>query len=354
MGLRLKVREKPSPPATKVLYLVATLTPMFLIVAVIISLVGANPLVAYRELFTAPFRNIHNITEIFVTTIPLLLIGLGLSVSFRCKFWNIGAEGQLYAGALVSTATVLFLKDSALPSAIFIPLIIVVGFLGGAAWATISAVLKIKFQINEIITTLLLNFIMFYFLSFLLYGPWMDPISVMPQSELYPPAARLPKLIPETRLHTGFFLAILSIPLVYLILNRTVLGYQIRTIGSSLSAARFGGISVGKVFLLVVIISGGLAGLAGMAEVSGIYYRLRGDISPGYGYTAILVALLGKNHPGWVTLVAFLFGALLVGGYEMQVATGIPTALALVTQPLIFFGVLCAEALSRYEIGWRG
>lgn len=350
----LELREKPPTNTTKILYLLVTLALTFSIIAILISLTGANPLIAYQELFTAPFRNVHNITEILVTMTPLLLIALGLSLSFKCKFWNIGAEGQFYAGALMCTATVLVLKGSGMPFVLFIPLLMVVGFLGGALWAIIAAVLKIKFQINEIIVTLLLNFIMVYFLSFLLYGPWMDPVSVMPQSALFPLSARIPKLILETRLHMGLFIAILAIPSVYLILNRTVLGYQTRAIGGSSKAARFGGIKVSRVLLFVVIISGGMAGLAGMGEVSGVFYRLRGDISPGYGYTAILVALLGKNHPGWVTLVAFLFAALLVGGYEMQTATGIPSALALVAQGLIFFGVLSAEALSRYKIKLRG
>jgi simple sugar transport system permease protein len=241
-----------------------------------------------------------------------------------------------------------------MPSAFFIPLLILVGFLGGALWATIAAVLKNKFQIPEIISTLMLNFVILYFISYLLYGPWMDPVSVMPQSELFPPSARLPALISGTRSHVGSLLFILVVPLVYLILNKTVFGYEIKTMGGSLKGARYSGMNLNKIVFFVMIVGGGLAGIAGMVEASGVFYRLREDISYGYGWTAILVALLGKNHPGWVTLVSFLFGILLVGGFEMQTATGIPYALSSVTYGLIFFSVLGAEALARYKISLKG
>ncbi len=348
--LILKKREKPPSRVIKISWLVFMLFLMFLICAAFIVLSGADPIVALRELFFAPFRNVHSITEILVTTVPLLFIALGLSICYRARFWNIGGEGQFYAGALTCTATMLALKGIQIPSILFIILLVVAGFMGGAVWAMIAGILKIKFNINVIIATLMLNFVMIYFLAYLLYGPWMDPISVMPQSELFPNFARLPTLVPGTRLHTGFLFFILVIPLVYVILNKTVLGYQIKAMGGSPKAARYGGMNLSKVLILVAILGGGLAGLAGMAEVSGVFYRLRDDISPGYGYTAILVALMGKNSPRWVVLVAFLFSVLLVGGFEMQTATGIPYALSQVTHGLVFIGVICAGALSRYKI----
>ncbi len=352
--LSIKVREKTPSRANRIFWLILMSIILFPMVAVLIVLLGANPFIAYRELFFAPFRDVHTITETLVTMTPLLFIALGLSISYKSRFWNIGGDGQFYAGALTCTATVLALKGIGVPSVLFIILLMVVGFLGGAFWSTIAAVLKTKFNIDEIISTLMLNFVMIYFIAIFLYGPWMDPASAMPQTVLFPTSARIPTLVPGTRLHIGFFFFIFLVPIVYLILNKTVLGYQIKTIGSSIKGARYGGMNPGKTFLLVAILSGGLAGLAGMVEVSGVYYRLRDDISPGYGYTAILVALLGRNHPGWVTLVAFLFGVLSVGGYEMQIATGIPYALSLVTQGLIYFTVLFAEALARYKIKLGG
>ncbi len=350
-----KLERRGVPPSIKIKlsWLALTLLLMFSITAVFIIISGANPLVAYQELFFSPFRNQHAITEIFVTTTPLLFIALGLSISYKSRFWNIGGEGQFYAGALFVTAAVLVLKGIGLPAPLFIMLLIIFGFLGGAVWATIAGILKIKFGINEIIATLMLNFIMIYFLAYLLYGPWMDPISVMPQSEFLPPSARIPTLVDGTRLHSGILFFILVLPVVSVILNRTNLGYQIKSVGGSLKAARYAGMDLRKVMLMVVILSGGLAGLAGMVEVSGVFYRLRDDISPGYGYTAILVALIGKNDPKWVAVVAFLFGVLMVGGFEMQTATGIPSALSLVTHALIFIGVICAEALSQYKIKLR-
>ena len=199
----------------------------------------------------------------------------------------------------------------------------------------------------------MLNFAMIYFIDYLLYGPWMDRISVQPQSESFPASGILPILVEGTRLHAGFLFFIVLIPALYIILNKTALGYQIKTIGSSPKGARYCGLNVTKIMLITAIITGGLAGLAGMVEVSGVYFRLRDDISTNYGYTAILIAILGRNHPGWVTIVAFLFGVLLVGGIEMQTATGIPSALAQVTQGLIFIGVLFADAVTHYEIKLR-
>ncbi len=352
--LVVEKREEPTSRRIRLIWLVLMFLLTFIIVAIVIALLGANPLTAYRELFFAPFRNIHTITEIIVTTTPLLFIALGLCFSFKCRFINLGGEGQFFAGGAIATATVLIFKGVEMPSAFFVPLLMVVGFSGGAFLAVIAAFLKNKFGISEIIVTLLSNFVMLFFLSYLLYGPWMDPISVMPQSESFPEWAIIPTLIKGTRSHFATLLFILLVPSVYLILNKTVFGYEIKTVGISLKGAQYGGINVKKIFLLVAIISGGLAGLAGMVEVSGVFHRLRDDISYAYGWNAILVALLGKNHPGWVTLVAFLFSVLLVGGFEMQASIGVPYALSLVTNGLIFFSVLCAEAIASYKIKLGG
>ncbi len=351
---KIELREEPPHIKTQIFYLLASLALVFLIIAVLIASTGADIPVGFREFFIGPFKNIQNVAEILVATTPLLFIALGLSISFKSGFWNIGADGQLYAGATLCTGMVLASKGYGIPSVIFIPLLMTIGFLGGALLAMFSAVLKTKFQINEIIVTILLNYIMIYLVSYLLFGPFMDPITAMPQSEFFPLSARFPNLIQGTRLHMGFFFAVVAVPLIYLIFNKTVFGYQVKTIGNSLNAARFAGVNLNRTFILVAVCTGGLAGLAGMGEVSGLFYRLRGDISAGYGYTAILVALLGKNRPGWVALTAILFGFLSVGGIQMQIVTGVPFALASVVSSLIFLGVLAAAALTRYRISWRG
>ncbi len=353
-SMRLKIREEPPNKKIKLFYVLVGLALAFFLIAFIISLTGADPLFAFQELLTSPFRNIHNITEILMTATPLLLISMGLIPVYKMNFWNIGGEGQFYAGALLCTATVLALKGIEIPSGFLIILLLVIGFLGGALWILLAVLLKVKFQINEIIVTLLQNFIMIYIVSYLLYGPWMDPLTGMPQTELFPLSARIPKLIEGTRLHMGLFLALFSVPLIHMILNRSVLGYQIKAIGGSLKAASFGGIKISRTLLLAAIMCGGLAGLAGVGEVTGVFYRLRGDISPEYGYTAILIALLGKKRPGLVALVAVLFSALIVGGFEMQTATGIPSAISFVAQAIIFFSIIGSEYLSLYKIKLRG
>ena len=331
----LRVKER--PVLAEVLAPVLALLMAFGIGAILIAAVGVNPLVAYKSLFVGAFGSLHGVSETLVKTIPLLVIGLGLAVAFKGNMFNMGAPGQLYMGAIAATMVVLTFKG--LPAVLLIPLMMAAGFLGGAAFGAIAAFFKVKFGVDEIIFTILLNYIAYNFLEYLVQGPMKEPGSRIPATIMFHSSARLPRLISGTRIHAGL--------LIYIILEKSTLGYRIRTIGSNQVVARYGGIYVPKYILLVMIISGGLAGLAGAIELSGINYQLAQGFTFNVGYTAIIVVYLGRGHPIGVGLAALLFGALVFGGQSMQMATGLPIGLIYTFQGIVLVLVLVSEYLVR-------
>lgn len=307
---------------------------------------GVNPLLAYCALLSGAFGSARNFSETMVKATPLLLVGLGVAMAFRCSVWNIGSEGQLQMGAVA--ATVMGLTLTGMPAVVLIPLIVVAGFLAGAFWGAIPGALKAKWEVNEVITTIMMNYVATFFVSYLLSGPMKDPTAGgVPLTPAIAAAARLPSLMPPTRLHGGIVIALLCAVLVYVLLWKTVLGYQIRAVGGNPRAASYAGISVTRNVVLVMILSGGLAGLAGMGEVVGLHYRLIEGFSPGYGFTGVVVALLGKLHPVGIVLASVLFGALMVGADAMARATGVPIALVSVIEGLVILFVLGSEILTR-------
>lgn len=304
---------------------------------------GNNPVIAYIALFQGAFGSKYGITETLVKAIPLILCGLAVSLPFQARFWNIGAEGQLYLGAMIATWVALTFTRS--PAFILLPFVILSGFLAGALWGLIPAFLKVRFQVNEIILTLMMNYIAINGSNYLVYGPLKDPKGFnFPVTAIFPEAAWLPRL-PGTRLHAGIILAVAMVIIIYFILAKTRLGYEIKVVGANPQAALYGGIYVEKIILIVIFLGGGMAGLAGVGEVSGLQHRLRVDVSPGYGYTAIPVALLGKGHPVGVVFAALLFSALFVGGSNMQQITKVPVALVSIIQALVVLFVVAGEAL---------
>ena len=345
----LSPREKPLPGG-------AVLVPLLSIVAaligsaILLAVAGVPPLKAFAEMFRGTFGDLYAISEVVVKMIPLILCGLGVSLAFTMNLWNIGAEGQLYAGAIASTWPALAFPG--LPAVVLIPLMVFCGMLGGMLWALGPAVLKAKLQVNEIITTLMLNYVAIFLLDFFLFGPWKDPVSFgFPMSPLFSDSAVLPTL-GTTRVHLGLVFGILAAILSAMLLGRTKLGFAMRVIGANRVAARLSGMPVARVMIISLCLSGALAGLAGMSEVAGIQGRLRPGISPGYGYTAILIAWLGRLNPWVTTLVAFLFGALLVGGEVLQMSMKIPAHLTFVIQGLILFFVLAGDFVGRYQVRW--
>ena len=317
----------------------------FLIGAVLILITGANPVEAYGALLRAAFGSANGFAETMVKATPLILAGLGVMVAYRAQFWNIGAEGQIYLGSILATIVGVSLRG--LPLLIHLPLTLLAGVAGGALWGFIPGLLKARFRVNEVITTLLLNYIAIGLTSYLVHNPLRDQASGIPISPQLAESAWLPILLPRTRFHLGIVLAIAAAALIHFLLTRTVLGYRIRAIGEGRRAAQTGGIQVGRTIVLTMILSGALAGLAGAVEIAGVQHRLVEGFSPGYGYLAIAVALLGGLNPFGVTLAAILFAALLNGADAMQRTAEVPITVVFVIEGLVILFVAARVSLRR-------
>jgi simple sugar transport system permease protein len=312
--------------------------------AVLILLAGSNPFTAYQAMFNGAFGGSRPLTETILKTIPLLIIGLGLSVAFRARVWNIGAEGQYFVGALLGS--IVALQFSTLPAVVLIPVMLLAGIIGGAVWGFIPALLRIKRGISEIISTLMLNYVAILLVEYIARGPLKDPQGFLPETAQFVKAARLPTLF-DTRIHIGVLLALAFIPIVYVLVWHTPLGFRLRAIGSRASVARFAGINVEFGIIFALVFSGALAGLTGIMEVSYLHSRLKGTISGGYGFTAILVALLGRLHPVGILFAAIFFSALTIGAESMHTLTGLPATLADAIQALMVLFVLGVDAYFR-------
>jgi len=322
--------------------------------AVLLAGAGANPWLTYKAMAIGAFGGKYNISETMVKAIPLMLCGLGVSVAFRMLFWNIGAEGQLAVGGIAASGVALFWADR-IPAPLLLPTMVVAGFLGGALWGLIPALLKAYLRVNEIITTLMMNYIAILWVEHLFYGPWKDPQGYgFPGTAQFSKAAWLPRL-PGTRFHLGLAFAVVATIFIWVIMKHTKWGYEIRVIGENPTAANYAGINIVRNVILVMVLSGGLAGLAGMSEVAGISHRLQKGLTVGYGYTAIIVAWLGKLNPWGVLVVAILLAGLLVGGDQIQITMQLPAAVALVLQGAILFFVLGGDLFTKYRIRleWR-
>jgi simple sugar transport system permease protein len=314
---------------------------------ILILIAGESPLEVYAAMLYGAFGGQRQITETLLKTGPLLLMGLGLTVAFRAKVWNIGGEGQYYIGALVGGVIALYFAHWWRP--ILLAAMIVGGLIGGALWALIPAIFKVKNGINEIITTLMFNFIALFLVSYLVRGPLQDPDGVYPQTARFDPVTQLPDLL-GTRLHSGLLLALVLVPVIYVLLWQTPLGFRLRAVGSSAFVARYAGINVERTIVFVMIFSGALAGLTGLIEVSTLHTRLKGTITGGYGFSGILVALLGRLNPFGVAAAALFFAALTIGAEAMHVVAGLPPALADAIQAIIVLSVLIVDAVARRRL----
>jgi ABC-type uncharacterized transport system permease subunit len=321
----------------------------FVVGGILILIAGANPIEAYRIMIEGAVGGPRQITETLLKAAPLLIMGLGLTVAFRSKMWNIGGEGQYLMGALGAVLIALPLQHI-LPAILLIPLMFVSGMLFGAAWAGVAAWLKVKRGVSEIISTLMLSYIALFSISYLARGPLRDSASFLPQSADLVGAARMP-VFPGTRIHLGVVLAALLVPTIYVLLWKTSLGFRLRAIGSSESVSRYAGMNVAWGLAFALLFSGALAGITGVMEVSASFTRLKDGIASGYGFTGILVSLLGRKHPFGVLLSALFYAALLNGAQTMQSLTGLPSSVAQVIQALIVLFVLGADAYARRR--WR-
>jgi simple sugar transport system permease protein len=317
--------------------------------ALMLSAAGADIGKAFYNIYKGAFGGWNATVKTLVMSTPLILTGVACTVAFRARIWNIGAEGQLFAGAMMAYWASTCLNGS--PAGVVIPVVLVAAFAGGALYGGLAGYLKARFAVNEVLATVMLNYVIRYVLSFMLTGgPWRDPSSFYQQTPKVAEAAHFPLLLAGSRLHLGFLVAILAAVAVYFFITRTSLGYEVRAIGYNPVASRFKGISVGRTLVIVMLISGGIAGLAGAGEVFGLHFRLKPDISTGFGFTGIIIAMLAGLHPLGVIAAAVLFGGLVNGGIRMQIFTGVPTAMISAIEGIILLFFLTSAVLTRYEI----
>jgi simple sugar transport system permease protein len=320
---------------------------------VLFAALGYDPLHAFASFFLKPLDSNYAVAELCVKAAPLLLCALGLAVGFRGNVWNIGAEGQLIIGA--STAGGLALAFHGSESAWLLPAMIAAGALGGAAWAGIAALLRVRFNANEILTTLMLAYVAAHVLGYLVHGPWRNPQGFgFPQSRDFGAAAVLPILVEGTRLHLGVFIALLLVPVYWLVIERTYLGFQIRVTGLAPGAASYAGFPPERVIWVALLASGAAAGLAGAFEAAGPIGRLQPLISPGYGFAAIIVAFLGRLNAFGMLAASLLIALLYLGGESAQIELRMPPAVTGVFQGLLLLFLLGCDFLARYRVRWSG
>jgi general nucleoside transport system permease protein len=337
------------PAATSVGALVVA----FIIGGIVIQIAGGEPVKSYEHIFKAAFGDLGVFNDTLVRATPLILVGLACALAFRMRLWNIGAEGQFFLGAWGASAVLLIpILPATAPRIVLIGTMMLAGFACGALWGFVPGYLKAKFNVNEVVTTLMMNYIAIYWVQFWVFTSWSEGgFQMTPQ---FPRPAWLPrlsdfaKLIPGfggMTLHLGILFGLAAAVVVWFIVNRSRWGYEIRLIGDNKRAAYYAGIDIVRNTVLVMMVSGGLAGLAGMSEVTGMVHRLQEAISPGYGFTGVIIAWLAKLNPFAVVLVSILFGGLIQAGREIQ-PSGVPRML----QGIILFCVIASDVLLRYRV----
>ena len=312
---------------------------------VLIMMSNANPVEAYANFFKGIFGNLNGFCEVFVKATPLIFTGLGCAVAFRTGFFNIGAEGQFYVGALTASMVALNVQGAA-----GIVLALAAGFLAGSVWALIAAVFKAKLGISEIIVTIMLNYIAINLVGIAVRTFLMDPAGSVPQSAKFDSSVWLPQLLPPTRLHAGFILALVSVAVVWFLLEKTTVGYEIKVVGFNKRAAACNGISVMKNIVISAFLSGGLAGMAGVVEVLAIQKKLLEGISSNCGYTAVLIALMAGNHPVGVIVASVAMAAMQVGANTMQRQLGVPSAIVDILIGLVVLLILAKGLIRRKKV----
>ncbi|MEM9134403.1 MAG: ABC transporter permease [Actinomycetota bacterium] len=317
--------------------------------AILIALAGSDVLDSYRALYNGAFGTRNATIETLVQATPLIFTGLAAAFAFRAKVWNIGGEGQLWAGTMGAFwASLIF--AGAMPRALLIVVVMAFAAVFGALWAGIAAVLRTRFGVNEIIATVMLNFVIINVLSYLLSDVWQDPASFYYQSERMPDVVALPRLFEGGRLHLGFVIALAMAAVVWFILERTSFGYEVRSIGVNPRVASYGGIISNRIVLATMLVSGAIAGLAGGSELTGIHLRLQLDIVSGLGFTGIIIALVARLRPLGVVAAAIVAGAVTNGATTMQLSTGVPAALVDVLTGLTLVFVLIGAVVVNYRL----
>lgn len=349
----MRLEPKPAPSLVETLtYPLVAVAATFVIASLLVLAAGASPLSVFGLVIKGAAGSRFALLETLTRATPLIFTGLAVAVAFRAKLWNIGAEAQLYAGALMTV--VLGTGALPLPAPILIPLLMIAAMAAGAALLLGPAIMKTRLGVDEVVTTLLINFIMLLFISMLLEGILKDPMGMgWPRSPKIIADAQLPKLIARTRLHLGFVIAILAAVVVWIIMKKTTLGYEMRAVGHNAEAARFAGIPVNKVLMKTALLSGGLAALGGFSEVAGLKSNLTLDLSPGFGYTGIVVAMLAMLNPLGVVAAAIFVAGIFVGADAMSRTAGVPSYIADVMVATALLTMVVAIMMTRFKVRWR-
>ena len=325
----------------------------FLLTAALLGVVPANPFRAFYAMLIEPLSTPVSALEVLVSATPLLLTGAAVLFAFRGGYYNIGAEGQLYAGALAAAWIGQLPLAFTLPAPIVISLMLLGSFAAGMLWALLPALLRTRWSVDEVVTTLLLNAVMSYLISAILQGPWRDPVTFWPQSPLLAPAAQYPVLVSDSRVHFGLLVGLAVLVALWWVIARTAFGLRLRAVGLNRQAASFMGVDAARTVLIAALVSGGIAGLAGMGEVAGIHHRLLEDISANFGYSGIVVATLGALNPFGAGLAAGFIALIDVGGQSVSQEMGVPTFLADVVQATLLLTTLALLLLNSYRLRTR-
>lgn len=348
--LRLEVRPQPSPLWGYASPLLALLITVLIGVALFAAL-GKDPVRGLQVFFWEPIKSGYAISELLVKATPLLIIALGLAVCFRSNVWNIGAEGQYIIGAIFAGGVALMADKTT--GVWIVPAVILAGMLGGMLWAGITALLRDRFNANEILVSLMLVYVAIQVLNYLVYGPWKDPAGYnFPQTKTFERVAQMPRLMDGSRVNIGLLFALLGVAGVWLFLFRTVAGYAQIVGGLAPLAARYAGFSSRKALWVALLVSGGAAGLAGAFEVAGPIGQLTPYVPAGYGFAAIIVAFVGRLHPVGIVFSALLMSMFYIGGELAQSRLGLPKSITGVFQGLLLFSLLACDTFIAYRIKW--
>jgi simple sugar transport system permease protein len=344
----LEARPEPSRLAGWLSPLAAAAATL-LIGFVVFSLLCKNPLDAFHAFFVKPIDSAYGMAELLLKASPLMLIATGLAIGYRANVWNIGAEGQLLVGAIAGGGLALAFHESSSP--LLLPAMLVAGALGGMAWAAIPALLRTRFNANEILVSLMLVYVAGHLLSWLVHGPWRDPEGFnFPQSKLFHDAALLPTLILGTRVNVGLLVALAAVAAGYVFIRKSLLGFQMRVAGLAPAAANYAGISSQRTIWIGMLVGGACAGIAGVQEAAGPVGQLLPTLSPGYGFAAIIVAFVGRLHPIGIVFASLLLSLLYLGGESAQLNLGLPSAVTGLFQGTLLFCLLAADVFIHYRL----
>lgn len=345
MQIRLVKKADTDTKKNTFIYIFAILLAL-LTTGLFILFLGLNPIRVYISMVNGAFGSSYRLEQTFINAIPLIITSLGIAIAFKMKFWNIGAEGQITIGAFCASYLALNYSDLSRP--ILLIIMFAAGFLGGAVWGFIPAFFKAKWGTNETIITLMLNYVALKWIIYLQYGPWKDPSAMgFPKIPNFAENAILPKFL---GVHIGWVIALILVVFVHFFMNRSKKGFEIAVLGESVNTARYSGINIFQTIVLAMVLSGGICGIVGMVQASGVNLTLSKEITGGVGYTAIITAWLGALKPHWIVLVSVLFATLVQGSSYIQSAFGISAASAQLLQAVILFFVLGSEFFARYKV----